>query len=497
VLEAGGNAVDACVAAGLASWVAESPLTGPGGGGFMLVYRAGDRTARVLDFYVAVPGLGLPASAVAEMVAVDVDFSGDSTQRFLIGPPSCAVPGAALGLEAAHRAYGTLPWRELFEPALALARGGFALSEEQAYLHLLLDVILRHAPEGRAIYGEEARLVAGDLLALPDLAGTLELLADRGAGELYRGELAHALVQHVREGGGAITERDLEEFRVIRRRAVRVVFRGHDFCSNPPPSHGGVLLVHALRLLERLELGAAGSAEASATLAEVMREVAHARAARWFERALRRGRLTERLEAEERAALARVHYRLRGPAEPSTARGTTHISVVDGAGDAAALTVSTGAGSGVVVPGTGIHLNNMLGEFDLPRPPAPGARLSSMMSPSVVERDGRVRLVVGSAGSLRLRNAVLQVVVNVVGHDLPVGEAVARARVHLEGPLLHCEGGHDPAELDRLEALGYGLVRWRRRNLYFGGVAAVEVAGDGTLAATGDPRRGGAGIVVE
>jgi gamma-glutamyltranspeptidase / glutathione hydrolase len=497
VLEAGGNAVDACVAAGLASWVAESPLTGPGGGGFMLVYRARDRSARLLDFYVAVPGLGLPPGEVAEMVAVEIDFSGDSTQRFLIGPPSCAVPGAALGLEEAHRAYGSLPWRELFQPALELARGGFPLSQEQAYLHLILDLILRHAPEGRAIYGDEARLVAGDLLSFPDLAGTLELLADRGARELYSGELAHALVRHLRGGGGAITERDLAEFRVIRRRAIRAAFHGHDFCSNPPPSHGGVLLVHALRLLERLDLGGPGTADASAMLAEVMREVAHARSARWFERALRRGRLAERLEAQERAALARVKYRLSGPAEPSTPRGTTHISVVDAAGDAAALTVSTGAGSGVVVPGTGIHMNNMLGEFDLPRPPAPGSRLSSMMSPSVVERDGRVRLVVGSAGSLRLRNAVLQVVVNVVGHDLPVAEAVERPRIHLEGPLLHCEGGHDPAELDRLEALGYELVRWRRRNLYFGGVAAVELTADGSLAAAGDPRRGGAGIVVE
>ena len=138
----------------------------------------------------------------------------------------------------------------------------------------------------------------------------------------------------------------------------------------------------------------------------------------------------------------------------------------------------------------------MLGEFDLPRTPRPGTRLSSMMSPSLVSGpDGAPRLVVGSAGSLRLRSAVLQVVVNVVGHGLSVEEAIARPRVHLDEPHLHCEGGTDAAEIDRLVAMGYDVVRWRRKNLYFGGAAAVEVRPDGSLAAAGDPRRGGHGIV--
>jgi len=463
----------------------------------MLVYRASDHTARLLDFYVAVPGLGLPPGEVAEMVSIVIDFSGDATQAFRIGPASCAVPGAARGLEAAHRAYGSLPWRELFGPALRLARDGVELTEPQEYLHLVLDLILRHSAEGRALYGEEARLAAGDLLAMPDLGGTLERLAEEGADALYRGDLGRALVAHVRAGGGAITERDLAEFRVVRRRPVEAPFHGHELWSNPPPSNGGVLLAHAFRLLEQLPLGGPGKAETIAQVAEVMRELTRARASRWFERALRRGRLAERLEAETDASLARVRAGLAAPPEPAAARGTTHISVVDGSGNAAALTVSTGAGSGVVVPGTGIQLNNMLGEFELPRPPAPGARLSSMMSPTVVTRAGRPRLVVGSAGSLRLRNAVLQVVLNVVGHGLPVEQALELPRIHFEEPFLHCEGGHDAAELDRLEVLGYELVRWRRPNLYFGGVAAVEAAEDGTLAAAGDPRRGGAGVVVE
>src|SRR5262249_25609357 len=165
---------------------------------------------------------------------------------------------------------------------------------------------------------------------------------------------------------------------------------------------------------------------------------------------------------------------------------------------AASLTESIGAGSGVIVPGTGIHMNNMLGEYDLNPPgrdPRPGARLTSMMAPSVALRDGAPRLGLGSAGSIRLRGAVMQIVVSVVQHGLSVEEAIEAPRIHFEDGQVHCEGGADPAELDTLEARGFNLVRWRRRNLYFGGAAAVERRADGSLAAAGDPRRGGHGIV--
>jgi gamma-glutamyltranspeptidase/glutathione hydrolase len=473
VLREGGNAVDAAVAAAFVSWVAESPLTGPGAGGFMLVHRARDRTTRVFDFFVAVPGLGLAERELAEMDAVDVDFSGGSTQVFHIGAASCAVPGAALGLETAHKSFGKLPWRELFAPAIELAREGVELNAGQAYLHAILDLILRHSPESREVYERDGeRLVAGDRLVQEDLAGTLELLAEDGAGVLYDGELANQITEHVRAHGGCITTDDLKEYRVIRRRPVSTDFLGQEFLSNPPPSAGGVLIAYGLPLLEEFGLGEPGSAEAIDAIARVMREQAQAR--------LGRGGLAGALE--QRAAIV--------------SRGTTHISVIDERGNAVALTASTGSGSGVVVPGTGIHINNMIGEFHVDKPPRPGARLSSMMSPTVVLREGRPRLVVGSAGSLRLRGAVMQIVVNVVAHGLPVKDAIQRPRVHLEGDDLHCEGGHEPAELDRLEEMGWNVTRWRRRNLFFGGAAAVTIE-DGHLAAAGDPRRGGAGVGVE
>jgi len=475
VLAAGGNAVDAAVGAALVSWVAESPLTGPGSGGFMLVHRARDRSTRVFDFFVSVPGLGLESRDVGEMDRVDVDFSGGSTQVFHIGAASCAVPGAAVGLELAHRSFGRLPWRDLFGPAIDFARNGVELNNGQAYLHRILDLILRHTPESREVYERNGeRLAVEDTLIQSDLANTLELIAEHGGKVLYKGELADRISDHVHTHGGYITKRDLEDYRVIRRRPVRASFCGEEYLSNPPPSAGGILIAFGLPLLEELGPGEPGKAEAIDALARVMREQANARIAAGSVRGLARA-------LETRAAIV--------------SQGTTHISVVDGKGNAVALTASTGAGSGVVVPGTGIHVNNMIGEFDLAKPPRPGARLSSMMSPSVVLKDGRPHLVVGSAGSLRLRGSVLQNVVNVVAHNLPVEDAIDRPRVHLEGDDLHCEGGHDPAELDKVEAMGWNVTRWRGQNLYFGGASAVTFE-DGKLAAAGDPRRGGAGVVV-
>ena len=478
VLRDGGNAVDACIAAAFVSWVAESTLTGPGAGGFLLVRRANDAT-RVLDHFVAVPGLGLGRSEVAQMESVDVFYTPESSQVFRIGAASCAVPGAVAGLGVAHRRWATRPWGELLQPAIQHARAGVVLTEPMADLHAVQDPILRHTAEGAAIYGPAGeRLVAGDRLVMTDLAGTLELLAERGANELYSGELARQIVSHLRERGSAATGRDFAEYRVVQRRPVREPFFGYALESNPPPSAGGLLLALGVRLLDSAGgvAGPPGSAEAMAQLVELMRAQEQARS----------------------MTLATIARRLRSTT-PESVRGTTHISVVDARGNAASLTASTGSGSGVVIPGTGVQLNNMLGEFDfaLGRPPAPGARFASGMAPSILLRDGQPRLVVGSAGSLRLRGAIFQILVNVVGHGLGVEEALERPRVHFDDPLVQCEGGNDPAELDRLESHGYDLVRWSRRNLYFGGAAGVEWRADGTLAAAGDPRRGGRGIVVE
>jgi gamma-glutamyltranspeptidase/glutathione hydrolase len=501
VLEEGGNAVDACVAASFAAWVTESPLTGPGAGGFALVLPGDGRPPRVADFFVATPGIGRPTPPVAEMEAIDVGFGGDSktTQVFNIGEASCAVPGTGAGLEAVHARYGRLPWAELLQPAIELARGGVQMSREQAHLHAILDLILRHSDEGRRVYSLPGgtRLVPGDVLRLPDLADTLDQIASEGAGVLYRGDLASAIVKAVGTAGG-ITNEDLADYRVVWRRPVHARFRGHEVVSNPPPSSGGILIAYGLALLERGPGGEPGSAAAILALADVMREQTRVRGGS-FTASLRRGGLASRLLSEKgiAAGRARIEASAAGASEPAPA-GTTHVSAVDAEGNAASLSSSTGSGSGVIVPGTGIHLNNMLGEYDLVvgGPAQPGRRLTSMMAPTVVVGPEGPRLVVGSAGSVRLRGAIMQVIANVLQHGLGIAEAIDYPRVHVDEPHLHCEGGFDGGELDRVAAAGYDVVRWRRRNLYFGGTNAVEVLPGGKLAAAGDARRGGAGVVV-
>jgi gamma-glutamyltranspeptidase/glutathione hydrolase len=504
VLAEGGNAVDACVAAAFAAWVTESPLTGPGAGGFALVVPGDRRPARVADFFVATPGQGRPVPAGASMHAIDVGFGGDSdtTQVFRIGEASCAVPGAAAGLEALHGAYGRLPWAELLQPAIELARSGVELNRAQAHLHAILDLILRHTDEGRRLYSKPdgSRLGPGELLRLPDLGATLELIAAEGSRPLYDGDLARATVETVEAGGGLLTRQDLAGYRVVWRRPVQVAYRGFTVVSNPPPSSGGLLIAYGLALLERVGRGAPGGADAIASLVGVMREQTRMRED-GFAAALHRGGLAQRLLAPASldAAADRIAQALPGRVEHSPAGGTTHVSVVDGDGNAASISSSTGSGSGVIVPGTGIHMNNMLGEYDLVAggPAAPGRRLTSMMAPTVVRGADGPRLVVGSAGSVRLRGAIMQVIENVVGHDLGVAAAIDAPRVHVDEPHVHCEGGFDVGELERVEAWGYDIVRWRRRNLFFGGTNAVEVLEDGTLAAAGDARRGGDGVVVE
>ena len=435
------------------------------------------------------------------MPSVDIWFDPSTAIPYLVGAPSCAVPGVVAGLAEGHRRLGRLPWAELFAPAIEIARAGVPISAAQARLHTLLDPILRLEPEGRRLYGADGPLGAGEEPDLSDLATTFEILARDGADAFYRGELAHAMLACVREGGGRLTAEDLASFRAVRRRPIRAAFRDTEFMTCPPSSAGGVLIAFALSVLDRLgPPAAAGSAEQVSRLAEVMREATLARGGS-FVRDLGRGGLAGRLLETANVEAAAQRARAGGPAasESLGLPSTTHVSVVDADGNVASLSASTGAGSGVIVAGTGIHLNNMLGESDLhalATTASPGKRLASMMAPSLVLRGDEPRLVIGSAGSARLRSAILQTVVNVIDHGQDVREAIAAPRVHLEDGLLNVEEGIDPAELDGLERRGYDVARWAPGNVFFGGVSAVTVAETGELAAAGDPRRGGAGAVV-
>jgi gamma-glutamyltranspeptidase/glutathione hydrolase len=483
VLRAGGNAVDAAVAAALMSFAAESPLTGPGAGGFMLVHTA-EGESHLLDFFVAAPGAGLADPQPAPLVPIEVAFSADSTQVFHVGPSSCGVYGTTLGLAQALERFGTARLSDLAAPAAAAARDGVEVTPIHEYLFSILGAIFRTTPEATAIYEPAGRpLKAGERIRVPELADLLDRLGTEGPRFLYDGDVATAVSDWVVERGGLITRDDLAAYEVVERRPVRARFRGRDVLTNPPPSSGGILIADALELLDRI-----GRPCDVRALAEVIASTNRARDAEFVE-GLQSSDYADSFLAPR--ALDQVSREIAG-----RLGSTTHLSVIDGHGACATLTCSNGSCSGVVVPGTGIHLNNMLGEEDLNpsgfHAHAPGLRVPSMMSPTIVLAGNDVEIALGSAGSNRIRSAIVQTIANVVDGGMAAQEAVDAPRIHVEGDLIDAEPGADRQALDWLASHDWQLREWHDRNLYFGGVQAVARDRAGTLTGGGDPRRGGA-----
>jgi len=480
-LRQGGNAVDAAVAAVLTSFATESSLTGLGGGGYMLVHDSGRST--LVDFFVAAPGHAGTERA-SELVAAPVEFTDSVSQVFNIGAASCGVPGTAAGLERALRDFGSMPLSELVAPAISAARDGVAVDARGAYLFKILAPILVHEPEVAAIYAPDGRLLAeGDTFRFPDLADALELLAAEGAEPFYRGEVARKVSDWVLERGGTIALDDLAAYEAVVREPVRAHFRECEVVTNPPPSSGGTLIAFALEMLERI--GSPGVEE----LVAVMAEAQDARGDDFVRGLSEEGFASRFLDPEMLAEASR--------AVSSRLGSTTHITAMDSSGCCASVTCSNGTGSGLVVPGTGVHVNNMLGEEDL-NPLGfhlweAGSRLPSMMSPTIILRDGELVAGLGSAGSNRIRSAVVQVILRLIDDRMAVDAAVEAPRVHFEGAVVSAEPGIDADALARLEAAGAKVDRWAERNMFFGGVQAVtRDPATGDLGAAGDPRRGGA-----
>src|SRR3954447_15118196 len=467
ILRAGGNAVDAALAAMAVSFVAEPQLTGLGAGGFMLVAEPGEAPA-LLDFFVSTSGLGADPARRAPLVAAEV-FFGTVAQVFHVGPASCGVYGTPAGMCEAHRRYATMPLADLVARGAELARAGVEVNAQQAYIFHLLAPLFEASDEARAKYWIGDRVAReGDVLSNPELATTLERLAAEGAAPFYRGDIAEAAVGRVAAGGGTLTLGDLAAYEATPRDPIEVGYRGHQVFTNPPPSAGGILIAYVLALLEREP-----APPSQARLVSAMEAAQRARTPEFLEGLNRPGFLDEFIGSQ--------------------LGSTTHISVLDGEGRACAVTCTNGEGSGVFVPGTGIHLNNMMGEEDLSPlgffTHPPGRRLPSMMAPTVVMSGGRPELVLGSAGSNRIRSALLQVIVNVIDRGMDAVAAVEAPRLHWEDGSVYTEPG---VELQALEAAGYTIAPFRERNLFFGGCQAVERAADGVLSGGGDPRRGGA-----
>lgn len=472
VLRAGGNAVDAAIAAVLASWVCEPLLTGPGAGGCMLVAGAGEEPT-LLDFFVAAPGHGADVDH-APLEAVEVSF-GDASQTFYCGAASCGVPGSPAGIAAAAERWGTLPLSELAAPAAQLAREGVPLNEPQAYVFEILEAILRSTPGVAAEFTAGGRpLTLGEAFVSPQLAETIERLGADGAAPFYSGDIAEAIVAEVQQLGGLLEIADLAAYQVIAREPVAAEYRGRQILTNPPPSAGGLLLVLAFSRLQQL---CPEGIPTNAQLLEVIDEV----------QALRTPQFT--------ADLIEPDFLRRFLA--ANLGSTTHISVIDDDGRACSVTCSNGEGSAVVVPGTGIHLNNMMGEEDL-NPlgffrAAPGQRMPSMMAPTVVlAADATAELAIGSAGSNRIRSAILQVIVNLIDHGGEVQTAVNSPRFHSEGGTLFAEPGVD---LSGVDVGDRELAQFRSANLFFGGTQVVaRDLQSGRCEGGGDPRRGGAAV---
>ncbi len=472
-LRAGGNAVDAALGAMLASFVCEPLLTGLGAGGYMLVV-APDRPPVLLDFFVEAPGRGADAAARADLIPISVSF-GDALQVFNIGAASAGTYGVPLGVCEASRRFGRLPLAELVEPAAALARDGVTVTPLQAYLIEILDGIVTSTPEARDLFAPQGLLLrAGECLRQPELGVALQRLAQEGPAPFYGGDLGSAIADWVGARGGLLTDTDLRAYRVIDREPARVRYRGREVLTNPPPSAGGILIARALGLLD-----AAAGPPSCERIVEVMERTQSERTPEFLE-GLDDPKFMERFLGHG------------GPLG-----STTHIAVIDGEGWACSVTCSNGSCSGVIVPGTGVHLNNMLGEQDLNplgfhRFP-PGRRLPSMMAPTAVLRDGRPELVLGSAGSNRIRSAIMQTIIRVVDEGLRAPEAVQAPRLHSEDGVVYAEPG---LNVEALERAGRTIGRFRARNLFFGGVQVAEADGAGGFWGGGDPRRGGEAIVV-
>ncbi len=496
MLRAGGNAYDAVLAGMCAACAAEPVLASPGGGGFLLA-RPADGPPRLYDFFTHTPAKRRPQSEL-DFYAILADF-GTAQQEFHIGRGTVAVPGFIGGLFQVQRDLCRMPMRDIVAPAAACAREGVNVTAFQAYLFQVIKPTFMATEEARQIFGSRIRnddLVGeGELVKQPELADALETLAIEGEDLFYRGEIAAVIDKDMREGG-QLTRKDLAAYEARRRAPLALDYAGTRVLTNPPPSSGGLLIAFGLKLAEPLEFRATkfGSPDHVRRLARVIEATARARVEAC---ARSETRVLEEDLMLEPALIDR--YRDEVAERLQANRGTTQITVIDAEGNVATLTVSNGEGSGYVVPGTGIVLNNMLGEEDLNpegfhRWPA-AHRMTSMMAPTILlERDGRT-VATGSGGSNRIRTAILQVLLNLVDRGMGLEDAVISPRVHYENELLSLEGGFDPDRLyDVLEEFPQHQL-WNELNMFFGGAHSCIREGS-SMTGVGDPRRGGVSISV-
>lgn len=468
VLRAGGTAVDACIAGAFMAGVSEPILASLLGGGFLMVATE-QGAPRCLDFFVETPG-SKPAEGDLDIREILADF-GTTTQGFHIGAGTVAVPGVIPGLFAAHEAYGRLPMSELAAQAVGTAKTGLVLTPFQARLLCIVEPIVQASSGTRVLFTDDGKpLEAGRRFANPALADVMETLVAEGVRFGTEGEIAGALASLP---GTALRREDMAAYRPEWRVPRMVERNGFGVALNPGPSLGGVQIALALGALPRNP----GVSDIASCFAAILDQ-----------RHLGDETLFDPETVEALAVLLRKR---------AAKRGTTHISAVDAQGNGAALTLSNGEGCGLVLPGTGLMPNNMLGEEDLlPDGPSSwraGERLASMMCPTAIRGTEGGLTMLGSGGSNRIRTALTQVIVNLVDRGMTLEEAILAPRLHVDGApaRLDAEGTLGEADRDALRRDWPEAVFWEEQSMFFGGVHAVTTDARG-VQAIGDPRRAGA-----
>src|SRR5215212_10104172 len=457
IYRAGGNAADAAVAAAAAVSVTEPLLSSIGGGGFALV-RDPSGDAELIDYYDAMPGKGLPASAFGaggnpQTVVLKYGAGVNST----VGGASVAVPGALRGGEALLQRHGRLALAQILAPAVRLARQGFRVCKTSAMWFQVAQEVLALTEETRASFFD------GDRVYL-------------------EGELGRRISSYILKMGGIITERDLAEYEAVIRKPLSVAYGPGTVYTNGAPSAGGPTLAQMLRIVSGYDLAALPEPDYARVMAGAMKHALHDREIAYVDGA-ENEIVAQRLTSEEYARTQRS--RIFGSPH------TTHLSCVDDEGYVVSITATMGYGSGLVIPGTGIPVNNTLGEPEL-NPKgfhslAPGERLISSMSPAIVTSEEGGLIALGSPGASRIPTAILQTLVNVLDFGMPLESAVLAPRFHAEGDLLAYETG---ARTGGLEGYGQVLV-YEEPSMYFGGVNAVRRTPEGPFEAAADPRRSG------
>ena len=485
VLGDGGNAFDACISAALVACVAEPMLCSLGGGGFLLARRAG-QAPELVDFFVQTPGR--KRDGEIDFFPIIGEF-GQATQEFHIGLGSMAVPGLVRGLFHIHLQFASLPISRLFQPAIRLASEGLALNAHQAYTLAILKPILSVSSTAREIFftGDQPR-PEGDKVRLPELSDFLAGLASEGEDFFYQGPAARTLVEHCRHSGGHLRQADLDDYQAIVRQPISWQLGDATLWSNPAPSSGGSLVAWASTLLTQ----AAGASQQFDL--------------HYVQSVVQSQQLTNQLRRQTGwptiLADKLNQAGVRGIAQQSDdqahcERGTTQISIIDRQGNVVSMSLSNGEGCGFVIPGTGIMMNNMLGEEDI-NPEGfhqwpHNQRVSSMMSPVIADLPEGSQITLGSGGANRIRTAITQVLAQRILLQRPLTEAVMAPRIHLEDRRLNWEDAGFPDSVAEWLAEAFSdQVRWSGRNLFFGGVHAVEQnALSGIAEGVGDRRRGG------